>query len=325
MINVIIPVWKGKETLPNLLNSLVAQTKKLFWVTIVQDCDGEDYSDILTEYKRRGLHITWLSTPENGGPGVARQVGIDHSDRFDYIMFADADDILMPRAVEVLYRAAKQNNSDIVISDFLLEQQAKPTRPIIATENPVQWLHGKAYKLEYLKRIGLRFLPLRSDEDAYFNLVAFNSTKSKHYVKEFTMLWRDNPDSITRKEPPVDFFKKEYPSYIHSQVEGILQIIKNTGEINPPLLAITLNYIYKFCMRARHFKFPLDEVLKDVQRFKENEVVQKAFGTVKFWHCLDSKLNATEIYESEMYFYAERFIDWFNENVKESTNEVVHS
>ena len=37
MVNVIIPTYKARETLPAALDSLVAQTKKMFIVTISQD------------------------------------------------------------------------------------------------------------------------------------------------------------------------------------------------------------------------------------------------------------------------------------------------
>ena len=78
MLNIIIPSYKARETLPQALDSLVAQTKKLFIITIVQDADGEDYKDIIEEYTRRGLKIRLLATPVNGGPGNARQYGMDN-------------------------------------------------------------------------------------------------------------------------------------------------------------------------------------------------------------------------------------------------------
>ena len=73
MTNVIIPLYKSHKTLPKLLDSLVAQTKPMFMVTLVNDSDGLDYTEIVNEYKRRGLHISYIVTPENGGPGNARQ------------------------------------------------------------------------------------------------------------------------------------------------------------------------------------------------------------------------------------------------------------
>ena len=49
MVNLIIPTYKARDTLPAALDSLVAQTKKLFIITIVQDADDEDYTDIIQE------------------------------------------------------------------------------------------------------------------------------------------------------------------------------------------------------------------------------------------------------------------------------------
>ena len=72
IVNLIIPTYKARDTLPAALDSLVAQTKKLFIITIVQDADNEDYIDIIQEYRRRGLQIKLLQMPENGGPGLAR-------------------------------------------------------------------------------------------------------------------------------------------------------------------------------------------------------------------------------------------------------------
>ena len=57
MVGVIIPTYKAKDVLPHALDSLVAQTKRMFIVCISIDGDDEDYSEIIEEYKRRGLKI----------------------------------------------------------------------------------------------------------------------------------------------------------------------------------------------------------------------------------------------------------------------------
>ena len=102
IVEIGIPVYKAKETLPDALDSLVAQTYKRFIVTLSIDGDGEDYSDIINTYKARGLKIRAITSAVNHGAGGARQLILDAT-ICDYIMFLDADDILMPRAVEVLY------------------------------------------------------------------------------------------------------------------------------------------------------------------------------------------------------------------------------
>ena len=46
MVNIIIPVFHSRETLPRALKSLENQTDRKFIVTIVVDGDGEKYEDI---------------------------------------------------------------------------------------------------------------------------------------------------------------------------------------------------------------------------------------------------------------------------------------
>ena len=76
MVGVIIPTYKAKKVLPHALDSLVAQTKKMFLVCISIDGEDEAYTKIIEEYKRRGLKIITIRSETNGGPGLARQAGI---------------------------------------------------------------------------------------------------------------------------------------------------------------------------------------------------------------------------------------------------------
>lgn len=131
-------------------------------------------------------------------------------------MFADADDLLMPRAVEILYRKIVAGGFDVVRSGFLKEMFGSEDKVLKATDNIVTWFHGKIYKVSYLKKNNIRFLPeLRTDEDAYFNMLAWNGTTNKDYIDEITYIWRDNLSSITRKEDKKTYFINHHMDYIH--------------------------------------------------------------------------------------------------------------
>ena len=65
MVEVGIPIYKAKETLPNALDSLVAQTYKNFSVCLSIDGDGEDYSEIISMYRARGLKIRVINEVTN--------------------------------------------------------------------------------------------------------------------------------------------------------------------------------------------------------------------------------------------------------------------
>lgn len=330
MVNLIIPVYKSRETLPMALRSLLCQTKKMFITTLVQDCDGEDYTDIVEKYRNEGLVINLIQTPHNGGPGAARQYGIDHCGMCEYVMFMDADDMLLPRAIEILHREIKGNDLDIVYSDFICERNHQPGFTMRAKETPCTWLHGKIYKVKYLKDNNIRFLEdLRWNEDAYFNLVAHNSTEKKAFIEEATYLWRDNPNSVTRSKDfeGCDFFVKSWIMYIESQVKALLKIQDLLGEVNPKLVAFTIINVYNHTMIALHRGFDLSPAIEHLRNLKNDEKIQKVFDTKEFWQTINLNLKASILTnDNELIFSKVRFPEWLNQYViKEIKNERVYS
>lgn len=318
MVNVIIPTYRARETLPAALDSLVAQTKKMFFTTLVQDCDGEDYSDIIAEYTRRGLKINLLSTHINSGPGVARQVGIDNSGMCDYVMFMDSDDMLMPRAVEILNQEAKKNNADIIISSFLVEKAHEPGLLFDSDTAPVTWTHGKIYRKQYLIDNGIRFPnDLRLNEDSFFNLVAVNSTKSKFRIKEVTYLWRDNPNSLTRGKESGNFFEKSWEQYILGQARGLLEIERITDGAGPDpgLIAATLNNMYQHFMQAIYYGLDTTEAKHYCSILNVSSTFKKAIDTSDFWKTIQEVLKGSMMTDDTIIFFKMRFCDWLDEYV----------
>ena len=320
IVNLIIPTYKARDTLPTALDSLVAQTKKLFIITIVQDADDEDYTDIIQEYRRRGLQIKLLQMPENGGPGLARQYGMDHDTMCDYFMFMDSDDILMPRAIELLYREAKLNDADFVSSDFIAEQIHAPGLYMDVTKTPITWTHGKLYKAKYLRDNNIRFHPsLRLNEDAYFNLVAGNCTKNKIKIQEVTYLWRENKKSLTRSISEVDFFKRSWEDYIVSQVQGLIDIDNIINYLDPNLVAATLLNIYNHCMRVISLGNDLLNTNAPVQLEKLATITSfvEAVHTEQFWSYIYNNLKACDMFNNNLIFFKQRFCDWMKEYIVE--------
>ena len=311
MLEIGIPVYKARDTLRKGLDSLVAQTKENFIVCLSIDADGEDYSDIIEEYRRRGLKIRVINAKENGGPGMARQRILDTT-QCDYIMFMDADDMLLPRAVQLLYQPAKEQNLDIVRSSFIREQQ-NGDQYITKDVNTITWFHGKIYRVGYLKEKDIHFLPgLRTDEDAYFNFVAWNSTKSRGELNEMTYIWRDNPNSITRCNNRKEYFAKTYNYYIRSQVEGLKKLYKlNKEGINFLLVGQTLINIYYYYMNAKFDQLPLEETDKMISSLSNEEWVTPFLSDPQNWCDIVQTVKAGAIHEGEgVVFYNETFFSW---------------
>lgn len=312
MVDLIIPTYKARDTLPKALDSLLTQTKQLFITTIVQDCDGEDYSDIIEEYRKRGLQIRYICTEENIGPGRARQYAMDTDTMCDYFMFMDSDDMLMPRAIEVLYKEAKLKNADIVISSFIAERNHQPGLYLDVDTTPVTWTHGKIYKAQYLRDNNIRFADcLRLNEDSYFNLVAVNCAKEKYKIKEVTYLWRDTPSSLTRMAGTEGFFKNSWKEYIYSQVQGLLDIERITGEIEPTLAAATINNMYNHTMEAIYHNLDVTEIIPLCQRLKGSKALNTVMQNSTFWTTIHNIVKGSQLTKNNLIFYKMRFCDWF--------------
>ena len=65
MLDIIIPAYNCKDTLPRTLGSIVAQTKKeKCIVTIVDDCSTEDLKPIIEDFKKY-IKINYIKLKEN--------------------------------------------------------------------------------------------------------------------------------------------------------------------------------------------------------------------------------------------------------------------
>lgn len=309
MVNLIIPVYGARETLPKTLDSLVAQTKKMFLVTLVQDCDGECYDDIIEEYRRRGLHLSLIQREANGGPGMARQTGLDANSMCDYIMFCDADDMLHCQAIEILQREIQMTGGDVIMSDMVAEMPHAPNVYFSSVTTPVQWCGGKIYRAQYLRDKNIRFREdLRLNEDAYFNLVACNATEKRYKIKKETYFWRHNTKSLTRSEGAEAFFRKSWRQYIQSQVYGV-QKLYELGAVESDLLAATILNTYTHEMQAIH----LGESTEGLSSLYDNLRIgplELQLTDPKFWHYISENLKEWDMENEEIYFFKERFVFW---------------
>ena len=309
LLNIIIPVYKARDTLPDTLNSLMAQTRHNFITTIVNDCDGIDYSDIIEKY-RKFLSIKYIVREENGGPGLACQTGLDENYKStpmcDYVMFVDADDMLMPRAVDLLYTEAKKNFADIVSGEILCEKEGQEAF-VIHKDKYLTWRHAKIYRARYLQEIGLRFPPEpRVNEDSYFNLVAHLLTEKKYGIEEPLYLWRRNLSSITRSEE--DFHITHNFEYLQAQVMGARRILKSEYRYK---LGPTFFNIYK--AYELEFLFHKEELEKSNKLVNELFVMPetfKIFKDARFIYNLAEFCKQTEFTDGKLIFYPHSFNSW---------------
>jgi len=89
--SIVVPVYNRPEMTSELLESLCTQTDKDFEVIIVEDGSSVPSIEAVDKFRDR-LDITYF-VKDNGGPGPARNFGVEHA-KGEYVLILDSDVIL---------------------------------------------------------------------------------------------------------------------------------------------------------------------------------------------------------------------------------------
>lgn len=220
-MTIIIPAYNCSKTIGRTLQSLVNQTNKNFHVLIVDDCSTEDLSLVVNDYINL-LNISVVKTPYNQGCGGARQKGIETigiSD--DYISFLDADDILLPRAIE-LWQQNTVLQPDIIYSHILIKRLSNRIVPFpLRAYGPGTFMtHGKVYSTQFLLKhniysdIKVRY----SYNDYFLNHQALNYTENIVFINEPTYLYIQTAGSVSLDKSITQNQKDEMYQYVRAEL-----------------------------------------------------------------------------------------------------------
>ncbi len=109
--SIIIPIYNASEFLKECLDSIVNQSFENYEVLMIDDGSTDESVKICEEYlcDKRFL----LLQKQNGGVSSARNMGIDHATG-EYLLFVDADDLLVTESLRLFAAALAGNRKDVV-------------------------------------------------------------------------------------------------------------------------------------------------------------------------------------------------------------------
>ena len=123
--SIIIPVFNSESTIMHCVDSVLDQNylHKNIEIIIVDDCSTDDTANILSYLAENHKSlIKCFKTPENAGPGNARNIGIENSNN-EWILFLDSDDTLEPYALKKLSSISNINEFQIIGYDWSLNTE----------------------------------------------------------------------------------------------------------------------------------------------------------------------------------------------------------
>ena len=148
-LDFIIPHYNNIEGLRNTLKSTHYRSFPNLHMIVVDDCSTN--CDINT-LKKEFPGVSFISTDSNGGPGLARQVGMEYGTS-SYIMFLDAGDKISSKAAMATVLNTLKNNNDAYIYSFSwYNPEAKHHY-----YKDMWSCHGSIFKREFLNLYHIQF------------------------------------------------------------------------------------------------------------------------------------------------------------------------
>ena len=112
LVSIIVPVYNTGEYLIPCLQSLCDQTYENLEIILVDDGSTDGSGAVCDEFARRDDRVKVIHQ-KNAGVSAARNAGLDAASGA-YLTFVDADDGLVPAAVETALRYLLENSADVV-------------------------------------------------------------------------------------------------------------------------------------------------------------------------------------------------------------------
>lgn len=190
-----------------LFNSLADQLGVDFdniEVILVEDGGKPLDGDLFTIYP----FTTTIINQGHNGVSAARNIGLDHVTG-DYVMFCDCDDRFISAYALHLYTKATKNLYDVIKSPFVEDQVVDGELKLIRHDNDITFIHGKLYRVDFLKENNIRFdEELTIHEDSFFNVIANMLADGNIYeMSPAVYLWKYREDSVVRKDREAYIFK----------------------------------------------------------------------------------------------------------------------
>lgn len=319
-IDVIIPAYNVPDNIIfRCLASIACQDiVKDIEVTIVDDASTEqNYAEVAKHFDSI-MKINILRYDTNGGAGVARQYGIDHTSN-GYMTFIDADDTFNGSfALKALRNGIEMNDGlyhmCVGVFDEVHEEGFKKGEIILMPhEQDMVWMFGKLYRRSYIDKYNIHFHESsRANEDNGFNTMirlCSNDREQINFIPAHVYYWHENPNSITRiNDCQYSYGSSERDSF-YGYVENMIFAIKEAKKRAPYNGFITMwavncmLHIYEYYIechaRANEHadgnwewcKRYYDEVYKDLEQDISDEILAQHYNDIMRNAYMGDKLN----------------------------------
>ena len=272
MVDIIIPAYNAHESIGRTLLSIYMQTiKDDIKVYLIDDCSDIGYDEIVKSFKGL-LNITLLKMKKNSGPGLSRQLGLEHSNS-EYVMFLDSDDLLHD-CFSLSIMVSNMDDYDVCVANVADEG----VNGISFVDRPHSCLHAKLYRKSFIDQNNIHFNDSRSSEDNGFHKLFLLADPRINEIHNVTYFYSYNKNSITQSDKNYSFDSLQW--YIYNMVWAI----KNGIERN-----FKREYIAELTCSSLYYVF--FRYLDNKKRKNQDMILDWSKELVKYYNEYNSYIN----------------------------------
>lgn len=220
MISIFVPLYNKRKSIARCIDSILAQTYQDWELIIINDGSTDGSEEIVFSYLTSDkIHYYYQ---ENRGVSSARNQGIQRASG-DWVLYIDADDYLLPDALEVLVTMSHKYSVDIVSGNYYSERNGIRTKVLhrvtegVVKDNFHALFRGcfdiragaTLYRASLLKQYSFDETLCRY-EDAKFEFDLLR-THQVAITPHMVMVYSNDYNGLSK---PCDDFKKDYLSQL---------------------------------------------------------------------------------------------------------------
>ena len=158
-VSVIIPAYNAEAFIARAVDSALAQTETSLEILVVDDASTDGTAALVEAIAASDPRVRLIRSAVNGGPGVARNLGLEAA-QGRWIALLDADDSYLPQRLETLIALAEANGADLVSDNLLLIQEDGSAPPMLMIPSKVLPAPKRVSPAEFIAgNIGSRTRP----------------------------------------------------------------------------------------------------------------------------------------------------------------------
>ena len=270
LVSIIIPIYGAEKYIEKCLDSIISQECEFIDLEciLINDCTPDNSMEVVFKKLQNyhgGINFIIKHHDINLGHCAARNTGLKFASG-DYVLFVDADDTLVPSALQCFYNELKKMNAsevDVIMGNaydlmdkrsimvfdndipFLIDNNKEEALRKLLSRQLFHTSWNKLVKRTMLIKENLYFEEGIINEDLLWSYLVFLHAKSVLIVPKVTYIYaKDNPTNITNTS------EERISHIIRSRVISCKKILDN-----PPHFPWPEYYTYAFYVLLRGLYF----------------------------------------------------------------------